>query len=108
MCDGMRPETAQVVAALERDRAERLNGSIYLVVAEVAARRRVSRRTIHELTRRNAIPLVQIGGTRKILFPVDEFELWDRGEYDDLIVEDLPNGGRRVRLVRSNGNGRYA
>jgi excisionase family DNA binding protein len=92
------------LAAMQRDIAERLNASPYLVVAEVAARRRVSTRTIHELTRRNAIPLVNIGGTRKILFPVDEFELWERGEYDDLVVEDLPAGGRRVRLIRNGSH----
>jgi excisionase family DNA binding protein len=94
----------QTLAAMQRDRSERLNGSPFLTVAEVAARLRVSTRTVHEMTRKNLLPLVHLAGTRKILVPVQDFELFSRGDYQGLVAEDLPDGGRRVRLVRNGSH----
>jgi excisionase family DNA binding protein len=66
----------------------------YLVVEEVAQRLRCSTRTIHELTRTNAIPHRRLAGSRRCLFRVDELEAWENGS--SLDVRDLPRGGRVV------------
>jgi excisionase family DNA binding protein len=68
--------------------------SPYLLVEEVAERLRCSTRTIHELTRTNAIPHRRLAGSRRCLFRVDELEAWENGS--SLEVRDLPRGGRIV------------
>jgi excisionase family DNA binding protein len=68
--------------------------SPYLLVEEVAQRLRCSTRTIHELTRKNAIPHRRLAGSRRCLFRVDELEAWENGS--SLQVRDLPRGGRVV------------
>lgn len=67
----------------------------YLTVEEVAELLRCSTRTVHELTRKGAIPHRRIGGTRRCLFQRDEVAAWLDGA--ELEVSKLPNGGRRVR-----------
>jgi excisionase family DNA binding protein len=67
---------------------------LYLLVEEVAERLRCSVRTIHELTRTNAIPHRRLPGTRRCLFRLDELEAWEDGT--PLEVTDLPRGGRLV------------
>jgi excisionase family DNA binding protein len=66
----------------------------YLVVEEVADRLRCSTRTIHELTRTNAIPHRRLPGSRRCLFRVDELEAWENGS--PLEVVELAGGGRVV------------
>jgi excisionase family DNA binding protein len=69
--------------------------SPYLLVEDVAARLRCSRRTIHELTRTNAIPHRRLPGGRRCLFREDELEAWVEGA--PLEVVELARGGRVVR-----------
>lgn len=71
----------------------------FLVTEEVAARRRCSVRTIHELTRARAIPHRKLPGSRRCLFREDELVAWEDGA--DLEVLELPGGGRVVRPVPS-------
>ena len=78
--------------ALGVDESE--SSSPFLLVEEVARRLRCSRRTIHELTRTNAIPHRRLAGSRRCLFRVDELEAWENGS--SLQVRDLPRGGRIV------------
>ena len=68
--------------------------SRYLLVEEVAERLRCSRRTVHELTRTNAIPHRRLPGCRRCLFRADELEAWENGS--PLEIVDLPQGGRVV------------
>lgn len=82
----------------------------YLTAPEVATRLRCSLRTVHELSRRNAIPLRQLPGSRRLLFPEHDLQRWECGAA--LEVVDFAGGGRIVRLVaagtdepRSNGQG---
>jgi excisionase family DNA binding protein len=84
----MTPTTPRVVGA------EPEATSAYLLVEEVAWRLRCSTRTIHELTRTNAIPHRRLAGSRRCLFRVDELEAWENGS--SLHVRDLPRGGRVV------------
>lgn len=69
--------------------------SPYLLVEDVAERLRCSTRTVHELTRTNAIPHRRLSGSRRCLFRADELEAWENGSA--LQVTDLPHGGRVVR-----------
>ncbi len=69
--------------------------SPYLLVEDVAARLRCSRRTIHELTRTNAIPHRRLPGGRRCLFREDELDAWVEGA--PLEVVELTRGGRVVR-----------
>jgi excisionase family DNA binding protein len=69
--------------------------SPYLLVEDVAARLRCSTRTIHELTRTNAIPHRRLPGARRCLFRADELEAWENGAA--LEVVQLPGGGRVVK-----------
>lgn len=69
--------------------------SPYLLVEDVAARLRCSRRTIHELTRTNAIPHRRLPGGRRCLFLPAELEAWEAGAR--LEVLERPRGGRVVR-----------
>ncbi|MDX6637554.1 MAG: Helix-turn-helix domain [Solirubrobacterales bacterium] len=66
----------------------------YLLVEDVARRLRCSTRTVHELTRNNAIPHRRLPGTRRCLFRVDELEAWENGA--PLHTTRLPRGGRVV------------
>jgi excisionase family DNA binding protein len=66
----------------------------YLLVEEVAERLRCSRRTVHELTRTNAIPHRRLPGCRRCLFRDDELEAWENGSALEIV--DLPLGGRIV------------
>ncbi|HUP21988.1 MAG TPA: helix-turn-helix domain-containing protein [Thermoanaerobaculia bacterium] len=66
----------------------------YLLVEDVAERLRCSIRTIHELTRTNAIPHRRLPGTRRCLFRLDELQAWENGT--PLEVTVLPRGGRLV------------
>lgn len=81
-----------------RGRRRRVAGggiSPYLFVEDVADRLRCSTRTVHELTRTNAIPHRRLAGSRRCLFRTDELEAWENGS--PLQVTDLPHGGRVVR-----------
>ncbi len=71
-----------------------------LVVDEVAARLRCSRRAIHELTRTRSIPHRKLAGSRRILFLEDELARWIDGA--DLEIIELRDGGRIVRVLPSN------
>lgn len=66
----------------------------YLLVEDVAERLRCSIRTVHELTRTNAIPHRRLPGTRRCLFRLDELEAWEDGA--PLEVSELPRCGRLV------------
>jgi excisionase family DNA binding protein len=78
----------------------------YLLVEEVAKRLRCSTRTIHELTRTNAIPHRRLAGSRRCLFRVEELEAWENGS--SLQVRDLPRGGRLVTPDASEDGERAA
>jgi excisionase family DNA binding protein len=78
--------------------AHRGVSSAFLVVEDVAARLRCSIRTIHELTRRGAIPHRRLPGSRRCLFRADELEAWENGAR--LEVTALPRGGRIVRPMQ--------
>jgi excisionase family DNA binding protein len=69
--------------------------SPYLLVEDVAARLRCSVRSIHELTRTNAIPHRRLAGARRCLFRPDELEAWENGAA--LEVVELAGGGRVVK-----------
>ena len=71
-----------------------MNGGRYLLVEDVADRLRCSTRTVHELTRTNAIPHRRIPGCRRCLFRADELAAWEDGS--PLEVTALPRGGRIV------------
>jgi excisionase family DNA binding protein len=71
----------------------------YLLVEDVARRLRCSTRTVHELTRTNAIPHRRLPGTRRCLFRHDELEAWENGA--QLKTTRLPRGGRVVAPARS-------
>lgn len=71
----------------------------YLTVDEAAEALRVSRRTIHELTRSGRIPHRRPSGARRCLLRRDELEEWLDGA--PLEVSELPGGGRVVRVVRT-------
>jgi excisionase family DNA binding protein len=86
------PDAKSTNIALGGDDSE--SSSPFLLVEEVALRLRCSRRTIHELTRTNAIPHRRLGGSRRCLFRADELEAWENGSA--LRVRDLPRGGRIV------------
>jgi excisionase family DNA binding protein len=66
----------------------------YLLVEDVAERLRCSRRTVHELTRTNAIPHRRLPGSRRCLFRPEELDAWEDGA--ELEVTALPRGGRVV------------
>ena len=85
----------------ETDRLDHLtvSGSPYLLVEDVAERLRCSTRTVHELTRTNAIPHRRLPGSRRCLFRPDELEAWENGT--PLEVTALPRGGRVVAPRRS-------
>jgi excisionase family DNA binding protein len=71
-----------------------VSGSPYLLVEDVAERLRCSTRTVHELTRTNAIPHRRLPGARRCLFRPDELEAWENGT--PLEVTPLPRNGRVV------------
>ena len=75
--------------------------SAYLLVEHVAERLRCSTRTIHELTRTNAIRHRRLPGSRRCLFRSDELEAWEDGA--PLEVTILPQGGRVVTPVNLDG-----
>jgi predicted DNA-binding transcriptional regulator AlpA len=73
--------------------------SQYLKANDVCQRYGFSTRTYHELTRHRRIPGRIIPGTRPWRHDENELDAWDAGDYDDLQVKDLPDGGVVVRLV---------
>lgn len=78
---------------------DRGTASAYLLVEDVAERFHCSTRTVHELTRTNAIPHRRLPGTRRCLFREEELEEWENGS--PLEVTELPHGGRLVVPRRS-------
>jgi excisionase family DNA binding protein len=69
----------------------------FLTTEDVAERYGISRRTVHELTRRGAIAHRIIPGTRRCLFDEESLRAWEDG--CELERIDLHNGGRIVRPV---------
>ena len=58
----------------------------------------ISTRSVHELTRRRAIPCRRIAGTRRILFDAEEVSDWvDSGGAVELEVIEGRDGGLVVR-----------
>jgi excisionase family DNA binding protein len=70
-----------------------------LRVEDVAKLLGCSKRTIHEMTRSEAIPHRRLAGRRRCLFRADELELWLDGV--PLEVVRLQQGGRVVRPAYS-------
>lgn len=70
----------------------------FLVTAEVAEFLRCSVRTVHELTRRRAIPHRRMPVTRRCLFMERELHEWLDGA--GLEIVELPRDGRIVRIVQ--------
>lgn len=71
--------------------------SPFLTAGEVAERLRCSLRTVHELARRNEIPLRRLPGCRRLLFVADHLAQWEDGA--PLEIVQLGRGGRVVRPV---------
>lgn len=71
--------------------------SPFLTADEVAARLRCSLRTVHELARRNEIPLRRLPGCRRLLFVAEHLAQWENGA--PLEIVHLGRGGRVVRPV---------
>ena len=69
----------------------------FLTADEVAARLRCSLRTVHELARRNEIPLRRLPGCRRLLFVTEHLAQWEDGA--PLQIVHLSRGGRVVRPV---------
>ena len=72
--------------------------SPFLTADEVAGRLRCSLRTVHELARRNEIPLRRLPGRRRLLFVAEHLALWEDGA--SLEIVQLSRGGRVVRPIR--------
>jgi excisionase family DNA binding protein len=70
--------------------------SPYLIVEEVAVRLRMSKASVHELTRTGAIPHRRLPGARRCLFLECELEAWEAG--GELELRELPRGGRIVAV----------
>jgi predicted DNA-binding transcriptional regulator AlpA len=68
-----------------------------LVVEDVAARLHMSKRSIHERTRRGMIPHRRPAGTRRCLFIEAELEAWLNGARLEMF--ETRDGGRVVRPV---------
>jgi predicted DNA-binding transcriptional regulator AlpA len=66
-----------------------------LVVEDVAHKYGISRRTVHEYTRRDAIPHRVLPGGRRCLFEPEALQAWEDGA--ELERVDLHGGGRIVR-----------
>lgn len=73
------------------------NSSTFLTAPEVAVRLRCSLRTVHELARRNEIPVRRLPGSRRLLFSEHDLNQWEDGATVEVI--QLPRGGRIVRPV---------
>ena len=71
--------------------------SPFLTADEVAARLRCSLRTVHELARRNDIPLRRLPGSRRLLFAAEHLTQWEDGAALETV--QLSRGGRVVRPV---------
>jgi excisionase family DNA binding protein len=71
--------------------------SPFLTADEVAARLCCSLRTVHELARRNEIPLRRLPGCRRLLFAAEHLTQWEDGA--PLETVQLSRGGRVVRPV---------
>jgi excisionase family DNA binding protein len=67
----------------------------YLTVEDVAARLRMSKRSVHERTRTATIPHRRPAGSRRCLFIEVELNEWLDGA--SLEVFECPSGGRVVR-----------
>ena len=76
-----------------------------MVTSEVAVILRCSIRTVHELTRRNAIPHRKMPGSRRCIFVESEVNRWLGGETLEAIA--LENGGRIVRPAYSSSTPRH-
>lgn len=68
----------------------------YLRTEDVAALLGCSVRTVHELTRTNAIPCRRLPGVRRVLFDEAELLAWIDGSHE-LVVTETSAGGRIVR-----------
>jgi excisionase family DNA binding protein len=75
-----------------------MTSSPFLTADEVAARLRCSLRTVHELARRNEIPLRRLPGCRRLLFAAEHLAQWEDGAALEIV--QLSRGGRVVRPVR--------
>ena len=93
-----RPPSLRERTAIVIDRSVTPAPSPFLTAEEVSARLRCSLRTVHELSRRNEIPLRRLPGTRRLLFPLIDIQAWEEGA--PLEVIELPRGGRSVRAIR--------
>jgi excisionase family DNA binding protein len=82
---------------------ERLGRSpAFLRVEDVADKLGCSTRSVHELTRRRAIPFRRIAGTRRCLFREDEVLAWvDAGGTLPLEVVEGERGGVVVRIAEA-------
>jgi len=69
-----------------------------LRVEDVAALLGCSTRSVHELTRKRAIPMRRIAGTRRVLFREDELQAWvDAAGNLALEVSEQRGGGLVVK-----------
>jgi len=84
----------ELMPAITSNSPDQPRGGGYLLVEDVAARLRCTKRTVHELTRTAAIPHRRLPGSRRCLFRADELEAWENGA--PLVVTALPRGGRVV------------
>jgi excisionase family DNA binding protein len=76
-----------------------VSASPFLLTEDVAERLRCSVRTVHEMTRSDAIPYFKRGGGRRCLFRLDQLEQWEQGAA--LEVVEPGRGGKVVsRLVK--------
>ena len=71
----------------------------YIRSIDVAERYGVSKRSVHELTRKRRIPFRILPGSKPCLFRLDELDRWDAGAYESLEVRELSDGGIAVVLV---------
>ena len=93
---GRRPVSQALTSVSARDDA-RTPRSPYLTAADVADRLRCSTRSVHELTRRRAIPHRVLPGSRRCLFREADLAAWEDGA--ELEVVEPRHGGRIVRPV---------
>jgi predicted DNA-binding transcriptional regulator AlpA len=90
----------RLVDTLDRGRFKVIHvkdGAGFLRSDEVAVLLRCSVRTVHELTRRRAIPHRKAPATRRCLFIEHEVRAWLDGAQLETI--DLGEGGRVVRIA---------
>jgi excisionase family DNA binding protein len=76
-----------------------VSASPFLLTEDVAERLRCSVRTVHEMTRSDAIPYFKRPAGRRCLFRVEDLEAWEQGTALEIVC--LPRGGRVVRPAPS-------